>query len=248
MTCKNCQAPAPGAYCSACGQQTHIHRVTMGHLGHEVTHALTHADKGFLLLIKELITRPGIVAREYLDGKRKKYFNPFTFLVITSALYAFISYKSGYSIAMVAPDSPASNRGPYHQEMMDIVVQNGKLLMLILIVPLFAFLSWLFSIRSRFNLAENFVLLAFVVGQLNVALVLIYIPAFLIAPATIHWNVYVREALFILYIAVTYHQFFQNKWIFAFLKAIVVYFLSITLYWVLIFAFVLARDFIIPHH
>ena len=220
----------------------------MGHLGHEVTHALTHADKGFLLLIKELITRPGIVAREYLDGKRKKYFNPFTFLVITSALYAFISYKSGYSIAMVAPDSPASNRSPYHQEMMDIVVQNGKLLMLILIVPLFAFLSWLFSIRSRFNLAENFVLLAFVVGQLNVALVLIYIPAFLIAPATIHWNVYVREALFILYIAVTYHQFFQNKWIFAFLKAIVVYFLSITLYWVLIFAFVLARDFIIPHH
>lgn len=241
MTCKNCQAPTSGAYCAACGQQTHIHRITMGHLGHEVTHALTHADKGFLLLIKELLTRPGVVAREYLAGKRKKYFNPFTFLVITSALYAFISYKSGYSIAMVAPDSAASNRSPYYQEVMEVVVQNGKLLMLILIVPLFAILSWLFSIRSRFNLSENFVLQAFVVGQINVVRVLIFIPAFLIAPATIRWNIYVYEALFALYLTVTYHQFFQNKWIFAFLKAIVVYFLFITLYWVLIIAFVALR-------
>ncbi|MBT1690004.1 DUF3667 domain-containing protein [Dawidia soli] len=241
MTCKNCHAPAPGAYCAACGQQTHIHRVTMGHLAHEVSHALTHADKGFLLLIKELITRPGIVAREYLNGKRKKYFNPFTFLVITSALYAYISYKTGYSNAMVASDAPSSNRSPYYQEVIEIVVQNGKLLMLILIVPLFATLSWLFSIRSRFNLAENFVLQAFVVGQINIVRVLLFIPAFLLAPTTIHWNVYVYEACFALYLTVTYRQFFRNKWIFAFLKAIAVYFLFIVLYWVVIIVFVALR-------
>jgi hypothetical protein len=246
MTCKNCQAPASGAYCEACGQQTHIHRVTMGHLAHEVSHALTHADKGFLLLIKELITRPGIVAREYLDGKRKKYFNPFTFLVITSALYAYISYKTGYSTAMVAPDAPTSNRSPYYQEMIDIVVQNGKLLMLILIVPLFALLSWLFSIRSRFNLAENFVLQAFVVGQLNVARILIFIPAFMIAPDTIRWNTNASSILLILYLAVTYRQFFQNRWIFAFLKAPLVYVLFVGLYWLLIWAFVVLRH-IVTH-
>lgn len=245
--CKNCQAAAPGAYCAACGQQTHIHRVTLGHLGHEVIHALTHADKGFLLLMKELCTRPGIVAREYLDGKRKKYFNPFTFLVITSALYGYISYKTGYSNAMVAYDAPSSNRSPYQQEVMDFVIQNGKLYMLILIVPLFATLSWLFSIRSRFNLAENVVLQALVIGQINVVRVLLFIPAFLLAPSTIHVNVYVYEACFAVYLAVAYRQFFQNKWIFAILKAIAVYFLFIVLFWVLIFVFILIRHLVLGH-
>lgn len=247
MTCKNCQAPAPGAYCAACGQQTHIHRVTMGHLVHEVSHALTHADKGFLLLIKELITRPGIVAREYLDGKRKKYFNPFTFLVITSALYAYISYKTGYSSAMVAQDAPTSNRSPYFQEVFDTVAQNGKLLMLILIVPLFAFLSWLFSIRSRFNLAENFVLQAFVAGQLNIVRILIFIPAFLIAPDTIRWNTSASGVFLVLYLTVTYRQLFQNRWIFAFLKALLVYVLFVVLFWLFVFAFVLLRQLVLPH-
>jgi hypothetical protein len=213
----------------------------MGHLAHEVTHALTHADKGFLLLIKELLTRPGIVAREYLDGKRKKYFNPFTFLVITSALYAYISYKTGYANALMASDAPSSNRSQFSQEMMDMIAQNGKLLVLILIVPLYATLSWLLSIRSRFNLAENIALQAFIVGQTNLVRILILIPIFLIAPSTVHWSQHVYEVFFTLYLTVTFRQFFQNKWIFAFLKAVAVYILFIALFWVIIFAIVSLR-------
>ncbi|GEM_PF-4297466 len=79
--CLNCGAAwQPGMnYCPQCGQKTDIHRLTFTHILHEFFHAFTHADKGIFHLLKGLATQPGTVAREYVEGKRKKYFNPFTF-------------------------------------------------------------------------------------------------------------------------------------------------------------------------
>lgn len=76
IECKNCGTAFEGKFCPNCSQKAATHRLTLGHFIHETTHALTHTDKGILLLIKELFVRPGIVAREYVEGKRKKYFNP----------------------------------------------------------------------------------------------------------------------------------------------------------------------------
>jgi hypothetical protein len=91
--CKNCDASLNGKFCSHCGQKGDIHQITMPHLGHEVFHALTHTDKGILLLIKDLLRRPGTVAKEYIEGKRKKYFSPFSFIVISTALSALLAYQ-----------------------------------------------------------------------------------------------------------------------------------------------------------
>src|SRR5688572_18664064 len=98
--CKNCNAPLSGNFCANCGQTSNVHRVTFKHFLHEFFHAFTHTDKGIFLLMKELITRPGHVAREYLDGKRKKYFNPLTFLILMASLYAYIGSKTGYFKAL----------------------------------------------------------------------------------------------------------------------------------------------------
>jgi hypothetical protein len=98
--CKNCGSTLTGKFCQNCGQKADIHRITFKHLLHEFFHALTHADKGFLFLVKEMTTRPGYVVQEYLDGKRKKYFNPLSFLVIAAAIWAILVLKSGYFESM----------------------------------------------------------------------------------------------------------------------------------------------------
>ena len=87
--CLNCdhQIDVAQKFCSYCGQTTHLHRFTLVHFFHEVFHAFTHTDKGIFYLLKELAIRPGIVAKEYIAGKRKKYFNPFTFFLILAAAY-----------------------------------------------------------------------------------------------------------------------------------------------------------------
>jgi len=74
-------------FCPACGQSTPPHRITFHHVWHESIHAVTHADKGIFHLIKDLVLQPGKVLSAYiLEGKRKKYFNPFTFILIMAGL------------------------------------------------------------------------------------------------------------------------------------------------------------------
>src|SRR5687768_4468983 len=96
MNCKNCGSEVNGKFCSSCGQKKDIHPITIKNVMHDFLHALTHADKGFLLTLKSVFTRPGVVAREYIEGKRKKYFNPLSFLVIIMAISAIVSTQTGY--------------------------------------------------------------------------------------------------------------------------------------------------------
>ena len=83
-TCLNCGTllTADDNFCPHCGQKSRIHRLTLVHIFHEFFHSFTHADKGFLGITADLAAKPGIVAREYIRGKRKKYFNPFTYYLL----------------------------------------------------------------------------------------------------------------------------------------------------------------------
>ena len=79
--CFNCEASLEKGFefCPQCGQPAHHHRLNLSHISHEVLHFFTHADKGIFYLVKELFIKPGVVTREYIAGKRKKYFSPLSF-------------------------------------------------------------------------------------------------------------------------------------------------------------------------
>lgn len=160
MVCNNCEATFDSKFCPDCGQKSAIHRITVGGVVHDLIHALTHADKGFLLLSKDLITRPGFVARAYVEGKRKKYFNPITFLLITSAAFGYVALNTGYMDALTGGQRGQSSSGwaqwAEWREVNEIVRNNsGKILSLFLIAPLFAFLSWIFFAPRRFNFSTT---------------------------------------------------------------------------------------------
>jgi hypothetical protein len=240
MNCKNCDAATQGKFCSSCGQQIDTHRITIPHLSHELIHALTHADKGFLLLLKDLVTKPGIVARQYVEGKRKKYFNPLSFIVITTALSALISFKAGYFEALTYQQSKRQPPLPYYRESMEFMVGHGKVLGLVLILPLLAFFAWIFFKRSWFNFAESFVLHCFVIGETNILRVLVFIPAFLLAPHAIGINDAVFSVVFQVYLIIAYKQFYQGNILLVIVKSLLIRILFIIFYWLLIWSFVAA--------
>ncbi len=92
--CKNCGVHFKGSFCSSCGQKFNVSAFTFRHIFEEAFHAFTHADKGFLIMLKKLLLNPGKVAFEYIvEGRRKKYFNPFTFFVLVTAIAAFAESK-----------------------------------------------------------------------------------------------------------------------------------------------------------
>ena len=92
IVCKNCGFTVEASYCGNCGQKANTYRITWKELVHHLPHAILHLDEGFFYTLKQLTLRPGEALREYLAGKRKRYFNPFLMLLLTAGLCSYL-YK-----------------------------------------------------------------------------------------------------------------------------------------------------------
>jgi hypothetical protein len=246
MICKNCDAEITGKFCANCGQKAELHRITVKHVLHDLFHAFTHADKGVLLLTKQLFTRPGIVAKEYIQGRRKKYFNPLSFLVLTMALSAWLSYKSGYFEAMSTQPRGARKSGISNVIKVDpkmarqankTNIEDHKIVGLVLITPLIAFLSWILFRRSGYTYAENFVLAAFIFGLANLVRILVFIPLHLALPGKIHMIDGIFQLVFLVFIIIGFKQFFNNRIGITILKSVGFLVLFILLFWVVMYSY-----------
>jgi len=205
--------------------------------------------------MKELVTRPGYVAREYLDGKRKKYFNPLSFLVIISSLYAYISFKSGYFQALTdLTRSGMDGRGEGNmkgtialllKESFELSVNHGKVIALFLTPVLMSLFSWIFFIRSKNNLSENLVLNSFLLSQINIIMIVIFIPCFVFIPAIpVKMNNDIFHVLMWIYMTVAYKQFFKNNIFLTALKSLLIILLFIIFFWICLFGFVVVKHMI----
>jgi hypothetical protein len=242
MRCKNCSSEFDSKFCPACGQKADIHRVTMGHVIHEGIHAITHADKGFILLVKELVVRPGLVAREYLGGKRKKYFNPLSFFVITTAISAYVTTKTHYFESLnKAGGSGARRMPPYMLEAFQLYNDNAKLFGLVLIAPLIAICCWLFFRKGKYNLAESFVLHAFIVGESHLIRTVIFIPIFLIFPQSVSVQQNVFQFTLLIYLMIAYRQFFKEKWWITIVKTVLLMPTYIILFWSILYGIIVLK-------
>jgi hypothetical protein len=169
MTCKNCGNNFEGKFCNNCGQKADMHRFTIKHALHDFFHTFTHVDSGLFFLIKELFLRPGIVAKEYIEGKRKKYFSPIQYLILAVAVATFFSVKYN----LMGPVSGNVNPEVYNQlnEISKFFLQFNQFiykyfnLILFVAVPVMALFSWLFYKKSGYNYAENVILNVFLAAQ-----------------------------------------------------------------------------------
>lgn len=249
MICANCNGLVETNFCPTCGQKKDVHRISVGHVVHEGFHSITHTDKGFLMLVKEMFLRPGYVAKEYIGGKRKRYFNPLSFLVISSALLAYFGSITGYMDKLTGGGQNRAGGRPLSEEWKEvfyIATHHGKWLTLFLIAPLFAFLSWLFFIRKKYNYAENFVLHSFIFGEAALFRVVVFVPLFLIFPEkTSMLNLFVYEAIFMTFVAIAYKQFYEQHFALVIIKAILIRILFIVLFWGMVYGYVVVKNLIV---
>ncbi|MEN9598710.1 MAG: hypothetical protein RL596_1021 [Bacteroidota bacterium] len=186
--CLNCNNPLQPnqSFCASCGQKTNTHRFNMQHFGHELVHAFTHADKGVFHLIKELTLHPGKVLREYItEGKRKKYFNPFTLLLIVAGISVIVNiYFKPYSgklksEAATEKEMIAQKATPQKIELAkksirinNFIEKNIKLI-LFASIPFSAFVFFIFYRKSGYNYAEHLVANLFLTAFFNLVMTLL---------------------------------------------------------------------------
>ena len=79
--CRNCGEIIHKKFCTHCGQKIEA-RIKIKSLLHDIPHAIYHVDHGFFFNVKQLFLRPGAAMLDYLQGRRKPFFHPVTYLAI----------------------------------------------------------------------------------------------------------------------------------------------------------------------
>jgi hypothetical protein len=84
--CANCGAPAPEAFCPACGQATRERLPTFRQFMREAAGRYVAYDGKFWKTLAQLLLRPGFLTREYLAGRRYRYIGPARLFLVSSLL------------------------------------------------------------------------------------------------------------------------------------------------------------------
>jgi hypothetical protein len=98
--CRNCGAPAPGAYCASCGQETRARVPTLREFTREAAGRYVAVDGTLWRTLFALLFRPGFLTREYFAGRRRRFVRPFR-LYVAASLTCFVAIGFGVNTAQV---------------------------------------------------------------------------------------------------------------------------------------------------
>jgi hypothetical protein len=203
--CLNCDSPLASTqwYCSVCGQKADTHRLSLHDIGHAVMHVFTHADHSALALVRDLAYKPGQVAREYVQGKRRKYFNPFTFALVIIGVASLVLAASGF--VNFNRGVPANPVGTFLQKNINLVI--------LVQLPLLSLFGMLFFRRDRLHFAEHLVLASYASGFRSIFFTALVAPVWMLT----HWNQGITASIYLLlwvaYYGMASAQFYEgNRW------------------------------------
>jgi hypothetical protein len=159
-----------------------------------------------------LLVRPGAVALDYVQGKRKRYFGPFAFLfVVVAAASAVIALTGFHAVFTNSPNVVAN------------FLQSHINVAMFAEVPLLAAFSRLLDARSCFNIAEHLVLAAYTSSMRVLFVTLIVIPAwFVFRPvnAMASFLLFASLSIWPLYFGFATSQFFPGRRVLSWSKGI----------------------------
>ncbi len=89
-TCQNCGYVVRKRFCPKCGQENIETRQSFHYLFIHFIEDLVHYDGSFWKTLKNLLFKPGILTREYLQGKRKEYVAPVKLYIFVSFFVFFV--------------------------------------------------------------------------------------------------------------------------------------------------------------
>jgi hypothetical protein len=170
ITCLNCGSQVEQSFCPACGQKATTGKITLGGLLKDLPHAVFHVDKGFLFNIVHLIKRPGPAIIDFLNGKRKAFFHPATFLVLALVLNYIVvkitdlHFYDEHELITMAPVEAQAIRD---YDAMQWWFLEHTYLYILVAIPMSALFVWglMTVMRESFNLAESAVIILFIIAE-----------------------------------------------------------------------------------
>lgn len=202
MNCKNCKSEITKSdnFCNNCGAKVIKERVTIKSLFSNLLKTLGW-DSNFFITLRFLIYKPQIIIKEYLNGIRKKYTNPFTFFAISLAisLFVFNQYSEQFilmstptniqlinEVKNVSTSNPNKNNKIFEivydpeaqKAFMEFQLKHYNLISF-LFLPIFALIAFL-VFGKPYNYAEHLLINTYLLGIITFFRVLIFMFSLII--------------------------------------------------------------------
>ena len=179
MTCKNCDARlrTDYLYCPACGAKVIRNRITIKNLWTDFLERYFNLDNTFIRTVLHLTTTPEVVIEGYLQGIRRKYLNPISYMGIAitlSGLIVFLMVKSGDAMNFDMLNNNVSTR--YQEKLMDFILDYQALIFL-LFVPMMTIAGWLCFDQKRYNFAERTIIFMYALAHYSLV---IFLPSIIV--------------------------------------------------------------------
>ena len=100
LRCLNCELAISRAarFCPHCSQRTDTTRLSFADMARDLLHSFVNVERGPLVFARALLLQPGTIAREYVQGRRRRYYGPFATLAVLVGVTALVFNVSGFQV------------------------------------------------------------------------------------------------------------------------------------------------------
>lgn len=187
MECKNCQLALTESqnYCGSCGAKVIRNRLTFKNLWHEFTERFFNVDNTFLKTFRHLFTKPQLVIGGYIQGIRKKYMNPISYLGIAltlSGLSIFLMRKFFWDDLILASIQTQDGADPETMEKIMGITFDFNSFLFLLYIPMLAIPAFVIINKNKFNLSEYLLTFIYVMSHFSIVsffvtmILLVFVP------------------------------------------------------------------------
>lgn len=179
MNCKNCEKPLRTDYsfCANCGAKIIRNRLSFKNLWFDITERYFNVDNTFLKTFLHLFSKPEVVIEGYIEGIRRKYLNPVSYLGIALTLSGFIvflinkySNQIDFDVFESGMDSDAM------KPLMDFTM-DFQAILFVLYIPMMAIASWLAFEGKKYNFTERLVVFMYTLAHYSL---FVFVPSILL--------------------------------------------------------------------
>jgi uncharacterized membrane protein (DUF106 family) len=173
MDCKNCKNSVldSDGFCSNCGARKIDNRLTFKYFFKEFSEKVLSVDNKLFKTILHLFTKPDVVINSYINGVRKRYIDPFGFLLISitlSGLSIYLMRESAVNALSDLNTTQSEAMTAYYKNMMNFIYDYNAFITA-LTIPLYAFISWIvFYNKKMFNYVEHVILYLYSTAQFSI--------------------------------------------------------------------------------
>lgn len=103
--CPNCGTPLEGHYCYECGQSSDTHHRSLPHLIWEAIEGMFHLDGRLQRTLPLLFFKPGVLAKDYMEGRIARHVPPFRTFLVALLLFIFAAEHAIHGVQHQAQEA-----------------------------------------------------------------------------------------------------------------------------------------------